>query len=315
MREVFLGEYIRQRRLDEGLTQAQLCEGICEPVTISRLENGQQTPSRNTINALLQRLGLPDDRYFALISDHEVEIKALKDEILADTIRYRRASEEERPAIRVRALENLTELKNIAEPDDKITQQYILNSMASLGALERPYTFTEQIELLMEAIRLTVPRFELNKISSFRYSMDETRIINQIANTYANAGQEKKAAGIFSQLLKYVEVHDKELTNYAGHLCMISMNYAITLDALGRYDEAIELASKGWKTCVEYGHYQFLGSFIAILAECYFFKGNFSKSIKLYYQACFIYDAVGDKSNLANMRKELKEHLGLEAPV
>ena len=68
MREVFLGEYMKQRRLELGLTQEELCEGICEPITISRMENGRQTPSRNRINALLQRLGLPDDRYFATTS-------------------------------------------------------------------------------------------------------------------------------------------------------------------------------------------------------------------------------------------------------
>ena len=50
---------MKQRRLELGLTQEELCEGICEPITISRMENGRQTPSRNRINALLQRLGLP----------------------------------------------------------------------------------------------------------------------------------------------------------------------------------------------------------------------------------------------------------------
>lgn len=51
MQEIFLGEAIKQRRLKMGLTQEQLCEGICEPITISRLENGRQTPSRNRITA------------------------------------------------------------------------------------------------------------------------------------------------------------------------------------------------------------------------------------------------------------------------
>ena len=83
MKNVFLGEYIKQRRLDLGLTQEQLCDGICEPVTLSRLENGKQTPSRNRINALLQRLGLPDDRYFALLSKNELEMEALQKEIVA----------------------------------------------------------------------------------------------------------------------------------------------------------------------------------------------------------------------------------------
>jgi transcriptional regulator with XRE-family HTH domain len=83
MQEVFLGEYIKQRRLELGLTQEELCDGICEPMTISRVENGRQTPSRNRINAILQRLGLPDDRYFALLSKNEMEIAALQREIVS----------------------------------------------------------------------------------------------------------------------------------------------------------------------------------------------------------------------------------------
>ena len=44
MKEIFLGEVIRQRRIELGLTQEELCEGICEPITISRFEHGRQTP-------------------------------------------------------------------------------------------------------------------------------------------------------------------------------------------------------------------------------------------------------------------------------
>lgn len=45
MKNVFLGEYIKQRRLDLGLTQEQLCDGICEPMTLSRLEMGNRPPA------------------------------------------------------------------------------------------------------------------------------------------------------------------------------------------------------------------------------------------------------------------------------
>lgn len=46
MQNYKLGEYIRQRRLDLGLTQEQVCAGICESVTLSRFENGKQMLSR-----------------------------------------------------------------------------------------------------------------------------------------------------------------------------------------------------------------------------------------------------------------------------
>ena len=39
MQNYKLGEYIRQRRLDLGLTQEQVCAGICESVTLSRFRH------------------------------------------------------------------------------------------------------------------------------------------------------------------------------------------------------------------------------------------------------------------------------------
>ena len=170
MKNVFLGEYIKQRRLDLGLTQEQLCDGICEPMTLSRLENGKQTPSRNRINALLQRLGLPDDRYFALLSKNELEMEALQKEIVACNANHR--VEE--------GFETLKKFEQIADHDDQIAQQFILRSKVLLGRLDQRYTPQEQIDLLMQAIRLTVPRFNLDEIESFFYSTDEIKIINQI---------------------------------------------------------------------------------------------------------------------------------------
>ena len=54
MKNVFLGEYIKQRRLDLGLTQEQLCDGICEPMTLSRLENGKQNGSPSKGDCCMQ---------------------------------------------------------------------------------------------------------------------------------------------------------------------------------------------------------------------------------------------------------------------
>ena len=137
MKNVFLGEYIKQRRLDLGLTQEQLCDGICEPMTLSRLENGKQTPSRNRINALLQRLGLPDDRYFALLSKNELEMEALQKEIVACNANHR--VEE--------GFETLKKFEQIADHDDQIAQQFILRSKVLLGRLDQRYTPQEQIGL------------------------------------------------------------------------------------------------------------------------------------------------------------------------
>lgn len=220
MKNVFLGEYIKQRRLDLGLTQEQLCDGICEPMTLSRLENGKQTPSRNRINALLQRLGLPDDRYFALLSKNELEMEALKKEIVACNVT------EKVPE----GFEKLAQFEKLADPDDQISQQLALRSRVLLGRLDGRYTPLEQIDLLMQAIQLTVPRFDLESIESFLYTRDEITIINQIGLAYSDAGQNKKAAEIYYQLLKYVRKHFKETITSIGVLPLVLYNYARVLD-------------------------------------------------------------------------------------
>lgn len=65
---IYIGAFIKQRRKELKLTQEQVCSGICDPVTLSRIENGKQTPSKSVISALLQRLGMPEARYYVLES-------------------------------------------------------------------------------------------------------------------------------------------------------------------------------------------------------------------------------------------------------
>lgn len=315
MREMFLGEAIRQRRMDLGLTQEELCEGICDTVTISRIENGRQTPSRNRINALLQRLGLPDDRYYALLSKHETELDSLREELHHRTTYFEKTSDEMRNSVRLRALETLQELEAIMDADDQITRQQILSNRATLGNADGPYSCEERLELLMEAIHLTVPRFDPKDICGRRYSTDETRIINQIAIAYAMAGQRNESINIYEQLLNYVQKNNQRLARYAGQLSMIAYNYSIELALEKRYEEAIELAELGRRTCVEYGHYQFLPGHLAVMAECYYFMNETEKSTDLYLQAHFLYKAIGDNHNLKIIDAEIKERLKIALPL
>ena len=270
MQNFFLGDYIKQKRLDLGLTQEQLCDGICEPMTLSRLEIGKQTPSRNRINALLQRLSLPDDRYFALLSKNELEMEALQKEIVACNVTEQVAE----------GFEKLAQFEALAAPDDQIAQQFALRSRVLLGRLEGRYTPMEQITLLMQAIRLTVPRFDLENIESFLYTKDEITIINQIGLAYSDDEQNKKAAEIYYQLLRYVRKHFKETITLIGVLPLVLYNYARVLDLCGRYEEGAALAKEGQDACIQYGHYQFLSGFLEIYAECCFFLGRTNESAK-----------------------------------
>lgn len=315
MRELFLGEYIKQERLKQGITQEQLCAGICEPITVSRLENGKQMPSYSRIRAFLQRLGLPDDRFFALLSKHELEIKTLEDEIRADVIRFERASSEDRPHIQAEGLEKLEQLEKLAEPDDRILCQYIIGTRVTLGKLDGPYSPEERLELLLSALRLTVPNLDLEELNLGLYSMEETTLLNQIAVTYGLMGQQRKAVDIYRQLLKYVQKHySDEMSQYAGKFALIACNYTIELFSLKHYDDALEVAELGRKACVEYAHYQFLPGLLDLMGGCYFYQGDLDKCKKYYREAYCLYQVIGDDHNRLLLETAIKERLGLEFP-
>lgn len=156
MNMVFIGEYIQKRRKAMGLTQEAVCRGICDCTTLSRIENGRVTPRKTVISALLQRLGLPEENYYAFLSKNELEIEALKKEIMG----YNIAEKLDKCAAALQKLRALT------EPDDLLTQQFTLRSQALLSRLKGG-TPQEELALLHQAMRLTNPGFALDQIGQF----------------------------------------------------------------------------------------------------------------------------------------------------
>lgn len=315
MEELFLGDAIRQRRLELELTQEQVCEGICEVVTLSRLESGRQTPSHNRIKALLQRLNMPDNRYYALLNQHELELKNVRKELLSCTSRFERALAEQKTKLWALAMERLHQLEELTEDDDTITRQFILSNKATLGRSDGPYCFEERLTMLLEALRLTVPKFDPEKVGNRRYSVDETRLISQIALAYFDAGNHTKSLNLYSQLFDYVHKNDDRLSNFAAHFTLIAHNYAQELGLCKYYHRSIEVAEEGRRVSINYGHYHFLAGFLAILGEDYYLLGEEEKSKKLWVQAHYLYEVLGDERNLRIVDPDIKERFHLEFPV
>ncbi|CDA75351.1 helix-turn-helix domain-containing protein [Negativibacillus massiliensis] len=304
MEKYFIGEIIRQKRTELGLKQCQLCEGICEPTTMSRIESGKQMPGLNTLKNLLQRLGLSDERYYALVSKNEMQIADLQTEIVSANV-FKDPQ---------RGLPKIAELEELADPDDHLLHQFILRSKVLLGKKENeqiiPYTYEEKLDMLFKAIRLTVPNFDIDAIADGLYSIDEAKVINQIALVYSNHGENQKAIHIYDQLLQYIKKHFQNILQSGGLLPLVAFNYARELDLIGRYTDAIEIAETGWKACTQYGQYRMLAPTIALIAECNHFLGDDSKNKEYYRQSYYIYKAVDDERGARVITAEAKKYFG-----
>ena len=306
MKQYFIGELIQKRRLELKLTQEQLGDGICEPITISRLENGRQTPSMNKLRALLQRLDLPEDKYYALVSKNEMQVSDLQTEIVSCNVL--KDSE--------RGLTKIAELEKLADPDDTLIQQFILRSKVLLGKKENeqmiPYPYEEKLDMLFEAIRLTAPNFDIDAIYEGLYSIDEVKVINQIALTYSRNDEHKKAIDIYYQLLRYIKKHFQNVLQSGGLLPLVCYNYARELDLVKRYEDALEIAQLGWQACVQYGQYRNLPAIIALMAECYHFLEEDEKSKEHYRQSFYLCQAINDEGCLNTIIKETQKYFGTD---
>ena len=83
MKEVIFGDAIRKIRIERGLTQERLAEGICSPSSLSRIENGGQVPSRKTFQLLMERLDGPGYSYAHFLSPEEYHKEIVKENLLA----------------------------------------------------------------------------------------------------------------------------------------------------------------------------------------------------------------------------------------
>lgn len=215
MKTIMIGDYIKRRRVELGMTQGQLAKGICTVATLSRLEAGIQTPRRNRISALLQRLGLPDSRYFAINTQEEVAIEAYKKDIVACNV-LERVEE---------GFEKLQKLEQLLSPDDNLTRQFVVRSRALLGGLDGRYTHRQQMEMLLDAMRMTIPDFSLEDLEEHYYTFDEIKTLNQIAGLYLAEDQMEQALHLYDKLLNYILNHNQALLCRNGLLPMVLQLY------------------------------------------------------------------------------------------
>lgn len=298
-----LGEIIWQRREQLGISQQMVCEGLCTAMTLSRFEKGRQTPSRDCVEAILQRLGLPDDRFYAQLTKRETRLVVLRKEVLACCGRFEQAPEEDRQQAHKKALEKLDELDRYVKKGDRINQQFILGVQATLGIVPN----NKRLDILMEAIRLTSPRFDIDHLSNCMYSANEVAVINKIAVSYSRSGQRRKAIDIYRQLL----VLFRERMPNHKYLPLIAHNYAQYLGLEKRFEESLEVSRLGRQTCIDQGHYYLLPRFLHIEAECHYSMGKVDRSAELYQAAYYIYGATGDKKRRDILKSEASDRLGL----
>lgn len=256
MAEVELcGNLIRSRRTALGMSQEALAEGICDPVSISRIECGRVTPKRQIFQLLMERIGMTGGSFETVVQVERPELLELAVQISV-LLSHSKGAEAE-PLIE--------KLEQQTKRADRFSRQYLLFVKALALFDQQKITVEEHARLQEEALYLTLPRISMDKLAEWSFSRQEVSIINALSYSYGKLGKKEEIISLLTMVQKQYERKPFDLMHYVAGYELTMRNLGNHLGNAGRYEEAIEAAQKGIRIGLQAGRGAVL---IAALYDC-----------------------------------------------
>lgn len=188
-----IGKLIHYERTKEKINLRKLASGICSVTALQRLESGERLPDFWVLGRLIERLGKSVNKLEFLYDESAYEICYLREQIEL-FLEQKKVPEAEQ------ALDYYESMQLAGEP---LHRQYICQ-MRSVIELEMHKNHREAKRLLEEAIRQTLPEFDVTRLDS--YLLGESELI--LILMWMEADSDRGAAYIRAdgrQMLAYIE--------------------------------------------------------------------------------------------------------------
>lgn len=253
MAEVELcGNLIRARRKVLGMSQESLAENICDPVSISRIECGKTTPKRRIFRKLMERVGMSGGNFETVVQVERPELLELAVQI-SILLSHSNGADAE-PLIE--------QLEQKMNSSNKFARQYLLEVKALAKFNQNKISAEEHAALQKEALYLTLPRLDMDKLANWSFSRQEVSIINALSYSYDKMGKEEEIIKLLQIVQKHYENKPFALMHYVVGYELTMRNLGNVLGNVGRYEEAIEVADKGISLGLQAGRGAVLGTTI-----------------------------------------------------
>ena len=297
-----MGQMIQETRKRRNLTQTQLCQGLCSISTLSRIEDGVQTPNAMLLDTLMQELGMFASAYNLCVSDKEFE------------------------RMRVAALIRASVARNNYEISD-LLEKFKTCTDVKMNRLERQFYMLfkgiEQSEcrnapaedvltLFTKALRLTLQNFDLNgKVENKMLSIEELMLLNNIAlEEYRMAEYQERAVKRMYFLRDYFATKVIDPGEKARQYPVILTNLANWEEDRKNYRKELLLAEEGISVCREFGNLSCLDGLVLCKGVALGYLGLHDEAKKLLRQSLAMKAARGD--DVERCRKNIMEALGYD---
>lgn len=183
---------IKEKCKLDGITQKQLCLGICDAAYISRCISQNIEMDKLMLDALMQRLGMSVRSYKYILRDSEYRYFTIREKIRM-CIRERKTEEANK------IVEKYIEMQEEMKGAKKLHYQMAL-LLRSYVLEQENADVTVQMQNIDEAINCTIPKCSVSELSRFLLSEAELLLLTRKAMLLENMGKDEDAYSLYYNL-------------------------------------------------------------------------------------------------------------------
>lgn len=300
-----LNEAMQVSRREYNYSQESLSQNICEPETISRIENGRSIPHQNTYKALAKKLALPEECYFTTIETDDFEVLELQ--WWLESLIMRRKWEE--------AEETLENLKNMLNIEEKKNLQYINEKRYIIDSECGRISIEQQLEYLTKVLCITMPGvragdWEKEKFWDHYFRKTEMSILINVVDVLLNLGRYKESLILLQHMYFYYKNRKETCDLHYRTVLLIVARLSSAHLECEEYDEALLFINEGIRMSIISGNQRLLSGLANNKAHALECQEQKEASLKYYRLAYYCADLM--ESNIINTAKRSYERLAGE---
>lgn len=215
-----------------GMTQEEVADNICDPVSMSRYESGKVEPSDKNFYLMMEKMGLSGERYFIPVST-EIQEQLEKKEKIKILLEQRKFDDVEKV---------LSELR--MDLDSVENRQFFERVLTIVNFEKGKIPLKKYVENIMKAICISMEDFKGYHFNVYRvFSENEILLINELSIAYWLQGKKEAAIKLLENMEEYYK-REIVIADYKPRY-IILLNLSSMLGQMGEYEKSIAISKQG----------------------------------------------------------------------
>lgn len=291
-----IGEIVRKERVALGITQEELAHNICSTSWLSKIESGVKTPTTQTFELLMHRLGKNTSQFVLYKGEKEIQNEALKHQVRASW----RIKQLDAAKVAFKTFQKNSDEHNVLD------QQFLLLYGTLLN--RNDYTKEECLSNYQKALKISIPDFEISRLMDYMLSSDEIVIINSLGNIQSTLGQIKEAIQTFKQIIEYLDRPKFDVDEKKKIYSSVLYNLSNLIGLEGNHTECITYCDKAINYSIENNLLWVLPNVIFNKGWAYAELGNLTIALKYFTEAYYTFLGMKDDAQANKVNDLVKEH-------